>query len=95
MTTYAIIGKRGCWGSLTRYEDSLIARVDNASNKEQALELFRGASVARREYESEFQAVPLSKLTSSQKDWILNYAEEIHDAEKIPKSAQSLSVATS
>lgn len=86
MAKYAIVAKKGYWGSVERCEDSLVARVDNAASASQALEIFRGSSVARREFENEFQAVTFSALTSSQKEWILNYVEEIHDAaEIVPK----------
>jgi hypothetical protein len=67
----------GCWGSVNRYEKDLIARVDGASSQQEALDLFRATNQARQEFEKEFKAVPVSKLTASQKDWAENYCEEI------------------
>lgn len=74
---YAIVAKKGCWGTLNRYEDCLIARVEGAKNKKEALTAFRNTSEARTRFENEFKVLSPSSLTKNQKEWIENYVEEI------------------
>lgn len=77
---YAIVARKGCWGNFNRYQDSLVARVENAKTKEAAIAAFRKTSASISEYEGEFQAVPPSALSKQQKDWVENYVEEVISA---------------
>lgn len=74
---YAIQAQRGCWGSYTRYDTSLVARVEGATSKAEALQIFRDSDSRRNDYQKEFIALSPSELSKSAKDWIENNCDEL------------------
>lgn len=74
---YAIQAQVGNFGSVCRHQKSLIARVEGASSKAEALQMFRVTSPQRAEYETEWKALTPSQCTKAEADWIENYVEEV------------------